>query len=72
MAAASGDLGCGTALTETGSSCSAQAKLSIQVLGQPRCATFLINKAGHAICMQEMHTSNCRNHDVMSSGVQYA
>ena len=32
MAAASGDLGCGTALTETGSSCSAQVKLSIQVL----------------------------------------
>ena len=33
MAAASGDLGCGTALTETGSSCRAQVKLSIKVLG---------------------------------------
>ena len=32
MAAASGDLGCGAALTGTGSSCSAQVKLSIEVL----------------------------------------
>ena len=35
MAAASGDLGCGIALTEAGSSCSAQVKLSIQVLDSP-------------------------------------